>query len=447
VVPLRYRSARYPGAPWKDPAGCVSCPRHRGPMEMTAPPCAHIRGGLCAHMTNVLTIQIVAVVALVLATLVTVLAVRRRRAAASLHVSLAEQEALSVVLRQREVTYRGLASEQAALRRVAMSVAGQASPTGVLDMVAEEAARLLDGTIGQVCRFSGTRALVVGSWGDGALERGGWFSLYGSSLMAQIVRGKATRVDDYGALEGRDPAGNVVVHPSQYGAVASPIWVSSELWGVVVVVSSRSVSDIPAAAEARLGRFAELVTLAVAAAEERDRLQGLATSDPLTGLPNRRAFDHRLAAEAERSARHGHALSVVILDIDHFKRVNDTWGHQVGDDVLVEFARRLQSQARGSDLVARIGGEEFAWLLADAPAAGARDAAERLRRYVAAQPFPTFGVATFSAGVADVSIAGCEPSELLRVADEALYQAKQSGRDRTAVGAPDISPHEAPSRG
>lgn len=385
-------------------------------------------------MNSALIIQIAAVAALVLAASVTVLAVRRRRVAALLSSTLVQQEALAGVLRQRERTYRGLASEQAALRRVAMSVAGQSTPTEVLDMVAEEAALLLDGKFGQVCRFTGTRAAVVGSWGEGALERGGWYSLYGSRVMTQIRRGKATRVDDYGALEGRDPAGNHIVHPSQFGAVASPIWVGSELWGVVLVANANTVDAIPPGGEARLGRFAELVTLAVAAAEERDRLRGLATSDPLTGLPNRRAFDQRLAAEAERSARHGHALSLVILDIDHFKRVNDTWGHQVGDDVLVEFARRLQSQARGSDLVARIGGEEFAWLLPDAPAPGGRDAAERLRRYVAARPFPTVGPVGFSAGVADVAVAGCDVSDLMAVADAALYRAKESGRNTTVVG-------------
>jgi diguanylate cyclase (GGDEF)-like protein len=194
------------------------------------------------------------------------------------------------------------------------------------------------------------------------------------------------------------------------------------------------VSDIPPGAETRLGRFAELVTLAVAAAEERERLRELATSDPLTGLPNRRAFDQRLAAEVERSARRGHSLSVVILDIDHFKRVNDTWGHQVGDDVLVEFSRRLQAEARGSDLVARIGGEEFAWLLPDSPAVGARDAAERMRRHVAARPFPQVGPVGFSAGIADVALAGCDAAELVRVADAALYRAKRGGRDATVVG-------------
>jgi diguanylate cyclase (GGDEF)-like protein len=385
-------------------------------------------------MESALIIQLAAVAALALAAFVTVLAVRRRRTAASLSSSLVHQEALAGVLRERELTYRGLASEQAALRRVAMSVAGQSSPCEVLDMVAEEAALMLDGKFGQVCRFTGTRAVVVGSWGDGALERGGWYSLYGSRVMSQITRGKATRVDDYGALEGRDAAGNDIVHPSQFGAVASPIWVGAELWGVVLVASANTVDAIPAGGEARLGRFAELVTLAVAAAEERERLRGLATSDPLTGLPNRRAFDQRLAAEAERSARHGHALSLVILDIDHFKRVNDTWGHQVGDDVLVEFARRLQSQARGSDLVARIGGEEFGWLLADAPASGAWDAAERLRRYVAAQPFPTVGPVGFSAGIADVAAAGCGVADLIAVADAALYKAKDAGRNMTVVG-------------
>jgi diguanylate cyclase (GGDEF)-like protein len=400
---------------------------------------------------NLLSPDIAAAGALALAALVTALAVRRRRLAAALQAALMEQEAVAELIRGREVTYRGLAVEQAALRRVAMAVAGKAGPTGVLDLVAEEAARLLDAQMGQVCRFTGTRAMVVGSWGEGALARGGWFSLYGSSVMSAVVRGRAARVDDYGALEGHDAGGDEVVHPSQYGAVASPIFVDSELWGVILVVSARSVSGLPSGAEARLERFAELVTLAVAAAEERERLRGLATSDPLTGLPNRRAFDQRLAAEVERSARHGHALSLVLLDIDHFKRVNDTWGHQVGDDVLVEFARRLQGQARGSDLVARIGGEEFAWLLPDAPAEGARDAAERARRAIASIAFPEVGYVTSSAGIADVAVAGCDVSDLVRMADEALYRAKRAGRDTTVVSglneSPDPSSASSPARG
>jgi diguanylate cyclase (GGDEF)-like protein len=352
---------------------------------------------------------------------------------------LAEREREGEELRRREAVYRQLAAEQAALRRVADAVVGSSGQAEVLDLVAEEAARLLGAEMGQVCRFSGPRALVVGAWGDGALVRDGWFSLHGSQAMAEVVRGRATRVDDYGALAGSDRTGEEAIHPSQFGAVAAPIWVDSELWGAVLVVSSHPVAGFPPGAEARLGRFAELVALAVAASAERDRLRGLATTDALTGIANRRGFDQRLHAEIERCRRRGHSLSLVLVDIDNFKRINDTYGHQVGDEVLVEFARRLQDHARESDVVARMGGEEFAWILPETSAQAARDAADRARRLIASIPFPTAGRVTASAGVCDVAAAGLEAGELVRLADVALYRAKQAGRDATEV----IGPEEA----
>ena len=95
--------------------------------------------------------------------------------------------------------------------------------------------------------------------------------------------------------------------------------------------------------------------------------------------------------------------------------------------------RRLQAQARGSDTVARVGGEEFAWLLPDTQALGARDAAERARRIVSSEPFPVVGIVTCSAGVSDIRIAGCDAVQLVRRADGALYAAKRAGRDATRV--------------
>ncbi|MEW6582884.1 MAG: GGDEF domain-containing protein [Actinomycetota bacterium] len=363
-------------------------------------------------------------------------ALAMRRRAVALVARLADQEAAAEAMREREAAYRGVAEEQAALRRVAVAVAERAAPNDVFDLVAEEAARLLAGHAGQVCRFAGWRAMVVGAWGDGALTRDGWFSMQGSAVMSRVAQGDATRVDDYGALSGRDPRGTEVMHPSQYGAIAAPIRVGSELWGAILVVTSAPLAALAPGAEARLARFAQLVTLAIAAAEERDLLHGLATTDTLTGLANRRAFDARIAAEIDRARRHGTPLSLVLMDIDHFKRINDRWGHQVGDDVLVEFARRLQAQARGSDLVARIGGEEFAWILPDTPVDGAGDAADRARRTVADTPFPAAGAVTCSAGVSDAGAAGFDAAEIVRLADTALYAAKRAGRDTVRVADP-----------
>ena len=117
------------------------------------------------------------------------------------------------------------------------------------------------------------------------------------------------------------------------------------------------------------------MSLAAATHEARTRLASLAGTDALTGLGNRRTFDDLLAAEVDRAGRHGEPLSLVLLDIDHFKSVNDRFGHQVGDRVLVEVGRRLVAIARRGEAVTRIGGEEFAWILPRTAAAGAEAAA------------------------------------------------------------------------
>ncbi|MCW2236593.1 GGDEF domain-containing response regulator [Azospirillum canadense] len=169
-----------------------------------------------------------------------------------------------------------------------------------------------------------------------------------------------------------------------------------------------------------------------------------ARTDPLTGLANRRSVLERADEEIARSRRYGHPLSVVMADIDHFKRINDTYGHAAGDEALRRFAQALRDDLRPCDLLGRYGGEEFVVLL---PETGIDDAplvAERLRALVAALPVVQDGVRfhmTASFGVAAVDAAvmvssptggrGIEPA--LKEADAALYRAKEAGRNRVVV--------------
>jgi diguanylate cyclase (GGDEF)-like protein len=164
-----------------------------------------------------------------------------------------------------------------------------------------------------------------------------------------------------------------------------------------------------------------------------DAARHLAMTDPLTGLLNRRAFVEAMSREISRAARHNHLLSVMLLDVDHFKKVNDTRGHEAGDIVLRGVAEVLQRIARKSDLVARWGGEEFVAGLPHAAEAGARVAAERLRRAIADSSFtlpegPPLRI-TASIGVAH-ALSG-EPLEVIVArADQAMYLAKSRGRNR-----------------
>jgi diguanylate cyclase (GGDEF)-like protein len=172
----------------------------------------------------------------------------------------------------------------------------------------------------------------------------------------------------------------------------------------------------------------------------RDLLKDHAFVDGLTGIPNRRRFDEVLAQAWAMGARQGSPLSVVLMDVDHFKPFNDHYGHQAGDACLTEVGRALAaSLTRASDLVARYGGEEFVAVLPGTPLTGALDVAETLRQAVEALGLPhahssATDHVTVSLGVASVLPApGRTPSELVERADQALYGAKLGGRNR--VGA------------
>jgi diguanylate cyclase (GGDEF)-like protein len=169
-------------------------------------------------------------------------------------------------------------------------------------------------------------------------------------------------------------------------------------------------------------------------AAKNEILEKLALTDPLTGLANRRAFEEALGAELARAARHGRPASLVYVDLDHFKAVNDTHGHACGDEVLQGFARVLRRSCRRGDLPARVGGEEFAVLLPGTGRVPATLVAERIRRTTEAHPLGRAADVPVTVSVGLTSTEG-RPSlpgaaELLGAADEALYRAKAEGRNR-----------------
>ncbi|MBV8667488.1 MAG: sensor domain-containing diguanylate cyclase [Burkholderiaceae bacterium] len=173
-----------------------------------------------------------------------------------------------------------------------------------------------------------------------------------------------------------------------------------------------------------------------------ERLKHLGLTDPLTGVNNRRYVTTRLAEEVVRTRRHAGVMSCIYIDIDHFKKINDTYGHQSGDDVLREVASRIKVELRLSDTLGRFGGEEFVALLPDTHSADATQVAERVRAGISGRPFMLGGQSkqvTASIGVA--TLRGSEPDQtaeasgqrLVARADQALYQAKESGRNRVCV--------------
>jgi diguanylate cyclase (GGDEF)-like protein len=170
----------------------------------------------------------------------------------------------------------------------------------------------------------------------------------------------------------------------------------------------------------------------------QDRLREASITDFLTRRFNRRHFMELFYAELERSKCHGQPLSLLILDIDHFKRVNDTLGHTAGDHILVQVATRVRENVRAEDVVGRYGGEEFVILLPQIGPEGGMIAAEKVRQAVASTPFGDKVATTVTISVGVVSYDGRRPTTatidtLLMLADRALYAAKEKGRNRVEV--------------
>ena len=221
------------------------------------------------------------------------------------------------------------------------------------------------------------------------------------------------------------------------------------------VEAGRPGSDIPAMQSSRevqqlsqsLGRMTHHLLAAREAMEEKVRLRTLeleaanraldlqARTDALTGLLNRRGFETQMAFAVALARRSSRPLSLITVDVDHFKRVNDTYGHEAGDEVLRRLARTLESRLRGSDVVARLGGEEFVALLPDTDLTGAQSIAQALVTAMAEQQDPVVGTITVSAGVATMRGAEDNGAAMLRRGDAALYEAKGQGRNRVCVEA------------
>lgn len=203
-------------------------------------------------------------------------------------------------------------------------------------------------------------------------------------------------------------------------------------WVLVAQQMYRSGKIVTVCTDITRSKEAELA-LQVAYAE----LERLAMTDELTGVPNRRHFLARLENERERAVRYGRQATLAMLDLDHFKQVNDRYGHPAGDEVIRHFAELLRSHNRCEDVVGRLGGEEFALLMPETAPSGALALLERIRHELANARLdtiaPGFGY-TFSAGVAEFSLKEAPSCDhWIFEADQALYQAKAGGRNRAVL--------------
>ena len=215
-----------------------------------------------------------------------------------------------------------------------------------------------------------------------------------------------------------------------------PLMAQGSIWGLFYLRTPEP-GQLNELLEQLARTVAEQISLALFNLQLQEQLRSESIRDPLTSLFNRRYLEESLAKEIQRAKRYEQPLSAIMLDVDFFKRINDSWGHDAGDAVLQELAAMLQANVRGSDIACRYGGEEFALLLPNTPLDVAQYRAEKLRSRVQELQLQYAGQAldrlTISLGVACFPQHGLTGHEVLQQADRALYQAKAAGRDRVVV--------------
>lgn len=328
----------------------------------------------------------------------------------------------------REGDLARLVLEQEALLRVARSVAAGARPEDVFGLVAEEVARIMRVEAGIVWQYCSEGSRVVGTFGEHGSQLGVVFPTTGDGAVAVTARtGRPARVD-YRSIPGADPTAQRVVVQGYTGGVAAPLVINGRAWGAVLAATTGD-RPLPNDAEARLMNFAELAALAIANAQAREELTLRATTDDLTESINQGEFQRRIDVMVDEAMGARTPLALVVVDLDHFKRVNDRFGHQVGDRVLRSAALAMSAVIRPEGTLARVGGEEFAIMLPGLDACAAARVAERARLAVARMDGEGLPAVTASAGVADLRDAR-SADQLFAAADRALYLAKESGRNR-----------------
>ena len=261
-------------------------------------------------------------------------------------------------------------------------------------------------------------------------------SLSNSPIMeAAVLRGQYIREQDFSTSSYYRGADNPLFKKGYF--VSIPLMIEKEVVGVLnindVDQDSFNVGDL-----GFILNLSELIAMSISNAVLYEQTKKLAVTDGLTGISNRPNMEQSLLSEFERSKRYNSPLSVVLLDVDHFKDVNDSYGHQKGDEILVTFASVLKKFCRANDIAARYGGEEFLMILPQSNAQSAFKIAERVREEIMKMSFvgndSKFSVTT-SCGVAELNRDYMKSADqLVSVADQALYEAKNNGRNKTIIG-------------
>jgi diguanylate cyclase (GGDEF)-like protein len=343
----------------------------------------------------------------------------------------AERERLLVAEREQRLLAETLAE-------VTLALASLTSHEDVLDEILRQAQRIVPYSTANIALWEDD-ALHVAHWR-------GYSQFGGEELVANLVQTLDDLTVDLEAIQSQRP----LVIPDTYqeprwvvfpdtawirSYLVVPICLHNDVLGLLRL-DGENPGGFSAEDAKRLQPLANAAAIALENARLFGEVQRLAITDGLTGTYNRRHFFELAEREMERGRRYGHSVSGIMLDIDHFKQVNDTYGHAIGDQVLRIVAERCSEGIREIDILGRYGGEEFAIILPATGLSGAYSMAERLRRCVADVPALTERgdlAVTISLGVASSAEGDEGVTALLNRADAAMYEAKQAGRNRVAV--------------
>ncbi len=263
--------------------------------------------------------------------------------------------------------------------------------------------------------------------------------LKSNNILADIV--KREKFDSIKKISKIFEGANIFCDESQFSRLNEifyprcislmPIKTKENIFGALLVVSQRN--EITETEQNFLKLFTNQIELGITIADLFETIRNQAITDPMTGLYNRRHFNAFIIQEAERSSRLNQAFSLITLDLDHLKKINDTFGHSIGDEAICAIARVLKSKARNIDISVRFGGEEFGILLPGIDSKGALVAAERIRTAIEKEKVKEVGKVTASIGVATFLEHTNNIDELMEIVDQAMYKAKKNGRNRVVL--------------
>jgi diguanylate cyclase (GGDEF)-like protein len=348
---------------------------------------------------------------------------------------------------------RRLAAELRQLLDMSSALSRSLDPRAVADLMAEHLARAVGADQAQISDWDqpNDRLRTLGCYPvatRGVLDD--FYPLAGYPVTRRVLEGGVLEIVDADE-PGADPAEvELLRRDGQRGLVMLPLVVNDRVIGLVELVSTgRPTADAGRITLART--MAHEAAMALENARLYETARNLADRDPLTGFFNHRYLQERLSEEVVRAVRTHRPLSVVMLDLDDFKLVNDTFGHLYGDGVLVHMAGLIRSVMRTSDVAARYGGDEFALVLPETTHADAMRVADRLIRAFRAAPFSADGRRPFplgaSIGIATHPADGRSATELLAVADAGLYAAKSAGGNRVGPARPAARATRAAAKG